>query len=409
MKSASGGKKIILMYSGGLDTSVILKWLQQNYQAEIITLTMDLGQTKDDFQVIKKKALMLGAKKSYVIDAKKEFAKNYISKSIKANGLYQDKYPLSTALGRPLISKYAVEIAHKEKTKFIAHGCTGKGNDQIRLEVSANVLDPKIKFIAPVREWNMGRDQEIQFAKQNNIPISVTSKSPYSVDDNMWGKSTEGGIIEDPEKQIPLDKIINWVKPIEKASKKPKYIKLKFVNGLPIALDGKNCALDKMIEKLNNIGSQHGIGIIEHIEDRVIGIKIRDLYECPGAMIILKAHQDLESYVSTIYENQFKKTIDQKWAYLVYAGFWYEPLLDNLNQFIEKQNHKVEGEVVLKLYKGNVNVVSRKSKYGMVDKKLATFMSGDYFDQKDAVGFIKNWGLQSILSNKLKKKGKLYE
>lgn len=396
------------MYSGGLDTSVILKWLQQNYQAEIITLTMDLGQAKDDFQAIKNKALKLGATKAYVIDAKKEFAKNYISKSIKANGMYQDKYPLSTALGRPLISKYAVEIAQKENTEYIAHGCTGKGNDQIRLEVSASVLNPKIKFIAPVREWNMGRDQEIKFAKLNKIPISVSVKSPYSIDDNMWGKSTEGGVIEDPEKQIPLNKIINWVKPAEKASNKPKLIKLKFENGLPIELDGQSYTLDKMIKKLNEIGSQNGIGIIEHIEDRVIGIKIRDLYECPGAMIILKAHQDLESYVSTIYENQFKKIIDQKWAYLVYAGFWYEPLLDNLNQFIEHQNQKVKGEVTLKLYKGNINVVARKSKYGMVDKKLATFMSGDYFDQKDAVGFIKNWGLQSILSNKLKKKGKLY-
>jgi len=399
-------KKIILMYSGGLDTSVILKWLQQNYQAEIITLTMDLGQVKDDFNSIKKKALKLGATKAYVIDGKKEFAENYITKSIKANGLYQGVYPLSTALGRPLISKYAVKIAHKENTNLIAHGCTGKGNDQIRLEVSASVLDPKMKFIAPVREWNMGRDQELAFAKKNNIPISVSSKSPYSIDDNMWGKSTEGGIIEDPEKEIPINKIINWVTPIEKAKDKAVYVSLKFVNGVPVSLNNENLKLNELVTKLDEIGCQHGIGIIEHIEDRVIGIKIRDLYECPAAMIILKAHQDLESYVSTIYENQFKKIIDEKWAYLVYAGFWYEPLLNNLNKFIDEHNKKVEGEVILKLYKGNVKVVSRKSKYGLVDQKLSTFMYESEFEQKDAVGFIKNWGTPSILSNNLLKKGK---
>ncbi|XOU94701.1 MAG: argininosuccinate synthase [Candidatus Kerfeldbacteria bacterium] len=398
-------KKIILMYSGGLDTSVILKWLQQNHQAEIITLTADLGQAKDNYPAIKKKALKLGAKKAYVVDGKKEFANNYIVKSIKANGLYQGAYPLSTALGRPLISKYAVEIAHKEKTNIIAHGCTGKGNDQIRLEVSASVLDPKMKFIAPVREWNMGRDQELVFAKKNKIPISVSSKSPYSIDDNMWGKSTEGGIIEDPEQQIPINKIINWVTPIEKAKDKAELVNLKFVNGIPVSLNGETLGLSELIVKLDKIGCQHGIGIIEHIEDRVIGIKIRDLYECPAAMIILKAHQDLESYVSTIYENQFKKIIDQQWAYLVYAGFWYEPLLENLNKFIEEQNKKVEGEVKLKLYKGNITVVSRKSKYGLIDQKLSTFMYESEFDQKDAVGFIKNWGTPSILSNNLFKKG----
>lgn len=399
-------KKIILMYSGGLDTSVILKWLQQNHDAEIITLTVDLGQAKDNYSAIKKKALKLGAKKAYIIDAKKEFANSYIAKSIKANGLYQGAYPLSTALGRPLISKYAVEIAHKEGTNIIAHGCTGKGNDQIRLEVSASVLDPKMKFIAPVREWNMGRDQELVFAKKNNIPISVSSKSPYSIDDNMWGKSTEGGVIENPEQQIPINKIINWVTPIEKAKDKAEYINLKFVNGIPVSLNNENLELSELITKLDKIGCQNGVGIIEHIEDRVIGIKIRDLYECPAAMIILKAHQDLESYVSTIYENQFKKTIDKEWAYLVYAGFWYEPLLKNLNQFIEQQNKKVEGEVKLKLYKGNITVVSRKSKYGLIDQKLSTFMYESEFDQKDAVGFIKNWGTPSILSNNLLNKGK---
>ena len=314
-------KKIILMYSGGLDTSVILKWLQQNKNAEIIALTVDLGQAKDNYPAIKKKALKLGAKKAYIIDAKKEFADNYIAPSIKANGMYQGAYPLSTALGRPLISKHAVEIAHKENTNIIAHGCTGKGNDQIRLEVSASVLDPKMKFIAPVREWNMGRDQELDFAKKNNIPISVSSKSPYSIDDNMWGKSTEGGIIEDPEQQIPIDKIINWVTPIEKAKDKAEFVNLKFVNGIPVSLNDETLGLSELITKLDKIGCQHGIGIIEHIEDRVIGIKIRDLYECPAAMIIMKAHQDLESYVSTIYENQFKKVVDEKWAYLVYAGF----------------------------------------------------------------------------------------
>jgi len=395
-------KKVVLLYSGGLDTSVILKWIQDKYNADIIALTIDVGQAKDDFNAIKKKALKLGAKKAYIIDVKKEFAEKYIAPSIKANGLYQGVYPLSTSLGRPLMSKIAVDIAKKEKTEYIAHGCTGKGNDQVRLEVSAQALNPKIKVIAPVREWNMGRDEEIAYAKKNKIPISVTLKSPYSIDDNMWGKSTEGGVIEEPDKIIPEKDVVKWVNRPEKAPNKPQYIALTFKNGIPVALNKKKMPLDQLIIKLNDYGVKHGIGIIEHIEDRIVGIKIRDFYECPAAMIIIPAHKDLERYVSTIHENSFKEIVEQKWAYLVYAGLWYEPLLQDLNAYINKINEKVDGEVKIKLYKGTAKVVARKSPYALYDKQIATFMADGHFCQEDAVGFIKFWGLQSVLSNQIK-------
>ncbi len=397
-------KKVILLYSGGLDTSVMLKWIQEKYHAEIIAVTIDIGQVKDDFIAIKQKALMLGAKKAYVIDAKKEFAETYIAPSIQANGLYQGKYPLSTSLGRPLMSKIAVEIAAKEKTKYIAHGCTGKGNDQVRLEVSAHAINPDIKFIAPVRQWNMGRDEEIEYAKKHGIPISVTLESPYSIDDNMWGKSTEGGVIEDPSLQIPEQEVATWVTPPELAPDTPEYITLQFENGIPVALNNKKFPLVDIIEKLNAIAAHHGVGIIEHVEDRIVGIKVRDYYECPAAVVIINAHKDLERYVATIHENDYKEAIDKKWAYLVYAGLWYEPLLTNLNAFISTMNKKVAGNVTVKLFKGNATVVARDSDNALYDRHHATFMSDDHFVQEDAVGFIKHWGLQTVLSNQILQK-----
>ncbi len=395
-------QRVVLLYSGGLDTSVMLKWIQEEYNAEIIALTIDVGQVEDDFNAIKQKALNLGAAKAYVIDAKKEFAEQYIAPGIKANGLYQRVYPLSTSLARPLMAKIAVQIAKQEKTNIIAHGCTGKGNDQVRLEVSAKALDPHVEFIAPVRQWNMGRDEEIAYATKHNIPIPVSLKSPYSIDDNMWGKSTEGGIIENPEQPIPEKEVTKWVTRPEQAPDKAAHITISFTGGLPTALNSQKVPLITLIEKLNRLAATHGVGIIEHIEDRIVGIKIRDYYECPAAMVLIPAHKDLERYVSTIHENSFKEMIDSKWAYLVYAGLWYEPLLDNLNAYIENVNSKVTGEVTVKLYKGSATTVARKSPYGLYDKHHATFMTDEEFHQDDAIGFIKYWGLQSVLSHQIK-------
>ncbi len=394
-------KKIILLYSGGLDTSVLLTWLQEHYQADVVTVTVDLGQAKDDFAAIKQKALSLGAAQAYVIDAKKEFAEQYLAPAIKANALYQGVYPLSTALGRPLLAKIAVDIAHQEKTNLIAHGCTGKGNDQVRLEISATAIDPQIQCIAPVREWNMGRDEEIAYASEHHIPIPVTADSPYSIDDNMWGKSTEGGIIEHPDQPIPQAEITRWITLPENAPNTPCEVTLHFQQGLPTALNGQGMDLVQLITELNTLAAAHGIGIIEHIEDRIVGIKVRDYYECPAATVLLLAHQKLQHYVSTIHENSFASIIQDKWAYLVYAGLWYEPLLQHLNAFITAANKKVTGDVTVKLYKGSATVISRTSPYALYDTHHATFMADHTLDQKDAVGFIKHWGLQTILAQQI--------
>ncbi len=394
-------KKIILLYSGGLDTSVLLTWIQEHYQADVITVTVDLGQTKDSFTAIKHKALSLGALKAYIIDAKKEFAEQYLAPAIKANALYQGIYPLSTALGRPLLAKIAVDIAHQEQTTLIAHGCTGKGNDQVRLEISAKSIDPHIQCIAPVREWNMGRDEEITYAKDHNIPIPVTVDSPYSIDDNMWGKSTEGGIIEHPDQPIPQAEVTHWVTLPEEAPDTPQEITIGFQQGVPTALNGQPMHLVQLITELNAIAAAHGVGIIEHIEDRIVGIKVRDYYECPAATVLLLAHQKLQHYVSTIHENSFASIIQDKWAYLVYAGLWYEPLLQHLNAFITAANNKVTGDVTVKLYKGSATVISRTSPYALYDTHHATFMADHTLDQKDAVGFIKHWGLQTILAQQI--------
>ena len=391
-------KKVVLLYSGGLDTSVMLKWIQDEYQAEVVALTIDIGQQADDLEEIRKKAIKLGAIKALVIDAKNEFAYHYIAKGIKANASYQGRYHLSTPLGRPLLAKLAVQIAREEGCDCIAHGCTGKGNDQVRIEGSVLTLAPEMKIIAPVREWSMGRDEELKYAKLHHIPVKQTAASPYSYDDNMWGVTGESGEIENPALIPPLEKILRVCKIIEKTPNKPEYIKLRFVKGIPVDLDGKQLQLADLIMKLNKIGAKHGVGVTHHIEDRLVGLKVRGLYEAPAAEIIVNAHFNLEKYVSTRVENEFKTEIDNKWAYLCYGALWYEPLMDNLNAFIDKVNEKVSGLVTVKLFKGVAEVVAVETANTIYDEKLATFMKSDAFNQNASAGFIEIYTMQMRLA-----------
>lgn len=396
-------KKVVLLYSGGLDTSVMLKWIQDEYKAEVIALTIDIGQVVDDLDEIKKKAIKLGAKKAYVIDAKDEFANEYISKGIKANANYQHKYRLATAIGRPLLAKWAVKIAAQEGADAIAHGCTGRGNDQIRIEGSALALNPDIKIIAPVREWSMGRLEELEYAKKNNIPVPHTVDKPYSYDENMWGSSGEGGEVEDPAKIPPLEKILVINNLPQNAPDKEEMVQLEFVKGIPVSLNGKQMKLAALIMELNKIGAKHGVGTNIHIEDRVIGMKIRDVFEAPAAEIIISAHEKLEHYVCTRTENEFKAIIDQKWAYLCYGALWYEPLMNDLNAFIDNVNQKVTGKVTVQLYKGNLMVMALETPNTIFEEKLATFMVSEGLNQNASAGFIEHYTLPMKLAQRSEK------
>jgi len=395
--------KVVLLYSGGLDTSILIKYIKEKYNADVIALTIDIGQPLEDLQKIKEKALKIGAVKAYTFDAKDDFANNYVANAIKANALYEGKYPLSTAIGRPLLAKLAVDIAKKEGADAIAHGCSGKGNDQVRIDGTVITLDPKMKIVAPVREWNMTRDKEIEYAKKNGIPVPVDIDNPYSTDENLWGKSTECGILEDPSKEPP-EEVFKFVTIPEKAPDKPEYIELEFEKGLPIKLNGNQMKLSKLIMELNKIAAKHGVGIIDMMEDRIVGLKSREVYECPAATCIIEAHKELEKFTSTIHENMFKPMVDNKWSYLAYAGLWLDPLMQSLNAFIDKMNEKVNGTIKLKLYKGNCVVVGRDSKNALYDKNLATYNIEQTFNQAASPGFIEIWTLQSKLANQINKK-----
>ncbi len=319
--------RVLLLYSGGLDTSVMLKWIQDEYEAEVVALTVNLGQPGEDYDVVKGKALQLGALDCHVVDAREEFARDYVLPAIKANALYGGGYPLFTALGRPLIAKLAVEYAQKTGCDTIAHGCTGKGNDQVRIESTVIALDPNMKIIAPVRGWQMGREEEIAYAREHGIPVKGgTETPPYSIDDNLWGRSSEGGPIEDLE-EPPRDDVFQLVTRPEEAPDEPEDVTVEFERGVPVSLNGEQLGLVELLERAGEIGARHGVGIVDHIEDRIVGLKVRDLYEVPAAAIILPAHKELEKLVGTIHQNNFKPHLDGHWAYLVYAGLWYEPLL----------------------------------------------------------------------------------
>ncbi len=394
--------KVVLLYSGGLDTSVMLKWIQDEYSAELVALTLDIGQPQADFGKIKQKALNLGASKAFVIDVKKEFACEYVAKAIKANAMYEDCYPLSTAIGRPLLAKWAVKIAEQEGADAIAHGSTGKGNDQVRIELAAAALNPKLKVMAPVRDLGLTREEEEAYAKKHGIPIPA--KSVYSTDENLWGKSTECGILERPEEQPP-EEVFTFTTLPEKAPDKPEFVELAFEQGIPVAVNSEKMQLHELIMKLNGIAAKHGVGVFDHMEDRIVGLKSREVYECPAAECILKAHKDLEKTVCTIHENTFKPAIDGKWAFMAYAGLWYDPLMDALNAFADKVNEKVTGSVKLRLFKGSAKVVGRSSPFALYDFNLSTYEKGSLFNQESAKGFIELWGLQSKLANRISRQG----
>ncbi len=391
--------KVVLAFSGGLDTSVAVKYLQEKYNMDVVTITVDVGQG-DDSKKISAKSKRLGAKKHYHIDARKEFVKKFIFPSIKANALYQDKYCLATALARPLIAQKVLEIAKKEKATALAHGCSGKGNDQVRFDITLR-SGSKLPIIAPIRDLNLDRVTELKFAKKHGIKIDSIAKK-FSIDQNLWGRAIEGGILEDAYKEPPSDAFI-WVK-TKKTPNRPTYLEIKFENGIPVTVDGKTLDPIKLIEYINNKAGAAGVGIVDHIEDRVVGIKSREVYETPAAICLIEAHSDLEKMVHTKHETKFKSMVDDEWAWLVYSGLWEDPLKKDLDAFVEKAQDKVSGIVKLKLFKGSLRVVGRKSKYSLYTQKVATYGKGSSFDQRLAKGFVELWGLQSTEANKLQKK-----
>jgi len=398
--------RVLLLYSGGLDTSVMLRWIQHHYDAEVVALTVNLGQPGEDYGVIEAKARQIGAVECHLVDAREEFARDFVLPAIKANALYGGGYPLFTALGRPLIAKLAVEYARRTGCDTIAHGCTGKGNDQVRIEATVATLAPELKLLAPVRSWQMGRDEELAYAREHGIPVKGgTEHAPYSIDDNLWGRSSEGRSIEDLAVP-PDDDVFQLVTRPELAPDEAQTVRVSFERGVPVALDGERMELVPLLERAAEIGARNGVGIVDHIEDRIVGLKVRDIYEVPAAAIILTAHQELEKLVGTIHQNQFKPELDRQWAYLVYAGLWWEPLRGDLDAFMERVNRQVTGTIALKLYKGSVRVLTRESPNAVYDQALASFgESGGLFSQHAAPGFIELWSLQSRMAYRLREQG----
>src|SRR5882757_8502511 len=397
--------RVLLLYSGGLDTSVMLKWIQDSYDAEVVTLTVNLGQPGEDYSVIEEKAKRLGAVECHVVDAREQFAADFVAPAIKANAVYGNGYPLFTALGRPLIAQLAVEYARKSNCDTIAHGCTGKGNDQVRIEATVATLAPELRTIAPVRSWQMGRDEEIAYAREHGIPVKGgTEAAPYSIDDNLWGRSSEGRWIEDLG-QAPEDDVFQLVTRPEEAPDEAQVVTIGFEAGRPVSIDGERLGLVELLERAAEIGCRHGVGIVDQIEDRIVGLKVRDIYEVPAAAIILTAHDELERLVGTIHQNQFKPGLDQKWGYLVYAGLWWEPLRSDLDAYMDAVNAQVTGEIGLKLFKGGVRVVTRSSPNAVYDADLASFsQSGGLFSQAASPGFIELWSLQSRMAHRIRER-----
>ena len=391
-------KKVLLLYSGGLDTSVMLKWIQDQYKCQVVTFTADLGQQHDDLEKIKAKALKFGAVEAITLDLKEEFANEYIAKGIKANACYQGDYHLSTPIGRAILGKVAVKVAHETKCDAIAHGCTGKGNDQVRLEGYILTHDPKMKVLAPVREWNMDRNEEIKYAQSNGIPIPASVDFPYSDDDNMWGITWEGGEIEDPAKVPQEEKFLTTYSLPAVGPDEAELVKIGFVKGLPVTVNGEIMTLAKLIVKLNQIAGKHGVGTVTLLEDRLVGLKDRGVYEHPAAHVIIEAHKNLEKYVSTRQLNELKSQMDIKWGYLCYGALWFDPAMQAIDAFNNKVNEKVTGEVTVKLYKGNTTVVALNSPYAL---SYASFNNdeGYVFNVNASAGFIEVYSLQMKLAN----------
>ena len=388
--------KVVLAYSGGLDTSVAIRWLAERYNAEVVTVTVDVGEVKD-YEAIRQKALRIGAKQAFLIDARDEFAKDFITPCLKANAIYEDGYPLATAMARPLIAKKVVEVAHEIGADAVAHGATGKGNDQVRFEVTFRALDPSLKIIAPAREWGMSREEEIEYAREHGIPIPVDVESPYSIDQNLWGRSIECGKLEDPA-QEPPEEVFEWTTPQAHAPDEPQYITVEFERGVPVAVDGERMDLVKLISHLNLVAGRHGIGRVDMIENRLVGIKSREVYEAPAAITLITAHKALEALTLERDLIHFKRGLELKYAEVVYYGLWYHPLREALDAFMDATQRTVTGTVRLKLFKGTCMVVGRESPFSLYRYELATYDRADQFDHRASEGFIKIFGLPTMVT-----------
>lgn len=394
-------KKVVLAYSGGLDTSVAIKWLQEkNY--DVIALCLDLGEGKD-LGFVKEKALSVGAIKSYMVDVQEEFANEYALMAMQAHTLYEGKYPLVSALSRPLIAKKLVEIAEQEGASAVAHGCTGKGNDQVRFEVSIQALNPYLEVIAPVREWKWSREEEIAYAKENDVPIPIHLDSPFSIDQNLWGRSNECGILEDPW-AAPPEEAYEMTLALEDTPNKPEFVEIGFEAGVPTTLNGTAYSLSELIKTLNALAGKHGVGRIDHVENRLVGIKSREVYECPAAMTLITAHKELEDLTHVKEVAHFKPVIEQKITELIYNGLWFSPLKQALHAFLQETQKNVTGTVRVKLFKGHAIVEGRKSEYSLYDEKLATYTVDDEFNHDAAVGFISLFGLPTKVYSQVNQK-----
>jgi argininosuccinate synthase len=401
--------KVILAYSGGLDTSVMVPWIGEKYNLDVVALTVDLGQA-EDIEQIRRKALKTGAVDAVALDARNLFVDGFVFPALMAGALYEGKYPLATALGRPLIAKLMVDTAREKGASAVAHGCTGKGNDQVRFDVTFQTLAPDLKIIAPVREWKMSRDEEIKFAARHGIPVEATQESPYSVDLNIWGRSCEAGVLEDPWDEPPADAFAWTVDPVD-APAEPEYLEVEFERGRPVGLNGRRLDGVPLIERLNEVGGRHGVGRIDHVENRLVGIKSRELYEAPAAVILHHAHQELESLCLSKQAQRFKTIVAQEYADIIYNGLWFNAFHEDLFQFVLSSQRFVSGLVRVKLLKGKATVVGRKSEHSLYSKKLATYESGDLFDHEAAQGFIRLWGLsqQTQAQRQLLKGGKGFD
>ena len=400
--------KVVLAYSGGLDTSVAIRWLRERYDLDVIALNVNVGSERD-FSAIRRKALSIGAVKALVVDAKKAFVNEFVFPALQADALYEGQYPLATALARPLMAKLLVDTALKEGAKAVAHGCTGKGNDQVRFDVGVATLASSLKIIAPAREWGMSRQETIKYAQRYGIPVPITVKSPYSIDENLWGRSIECGVLEDPWVEPPAD-VFAWTKSPGDAPNKPGYVEIGFEQGIPVSLDGKKMDGVSLIQRLNQLAGEHGVGRVDHVENRLVGIKSREIYEAPAAIVLLQAHQALEALTLSKDQLRFKQKVAVEYADLIYNGLWFSSLRGDLAAYVDSSQRYVTGTARLKLFKGGCSVVGRKSPQSLYSYGLATYDKGDEFDQSASTGFIHIWGLsaqtQAQVQGKKAKKGK---
>ena len=383
--------KVVLAYSGGLDTSVAIKWLKEKYNLDVIALTIDVGNERD-FSAIQQKALKVGAVKALVKDAKEAFVNHFVFPALQADALYEGRYSLATALSRPLMVRLLVDVALEEGASAVAHGCTGKGNDQVRFDVGVSTLAPDLKIIAPAREWGMTREETIAYAQKHDIPIPITASSPYSIDENLWGKSIECGVLEDPWVEPP-EEVFTWTRSPDKAPDKPEFVEIGFEKGIPTTIDGQEMNGVSLIQRLNELAGGHGVGRIDHLENRLVGIKSREIYEAPAATVLLQAHQALQAMTLSKSQVRFKQKVAVEYADLIYNGLWFTSLHQDLAAYVKSSQRFVTGTVRLKLFKGSCSVVGRKSPVSLYSYGLATYDKGDEFDQSASVGFIHLWGL----------------